>query len=138
MGFWGTLGKIGGAIGGAVAAPFTGGASAMLIPAALGAGTGLAKHFLEDKPNQQNQARLAAETDRYAPWTGLHGKMPGNTSLIGSTMEGGLAGLSLGQKLAGGAQEPNVGVGAGEGPGTGDSIQQMQEQNPDMGFGMFE
>ena len=36
MGFWGTLGKIGLGVGGAIAAPFTGGAS--LIPTLIGAG----------------------------------------------------------------------------------------------------
>ena len=36
MGFWGTLGKIGGMVGGIAAAPFTGGES--LIPTLIGAG----------------------------------------------------------------------------------------------------
>lgn len=38
MGFWSGLGKVLGGIGGAVAAPFTGGASLAWLPAALGAG----------------------------------------------------------------------------------------------------
>jgi hypothetical protein len=98
MGFWGKVGGIAG---------MAGGTALMFVPGAqlaglglIGAGAGMAKHEFDDIPKEQSQMKLAAETEKYAPWTGLHGKMPERSSGIGSALQGGTTGLMLGQGLS--------------------------------------
>lgn len=98
MGFWGKLGSLGALAGGGALMFVPGGqiAGAGLI----GAGAGMAKHEFDDIPKENKAIDLAAETDRYSPWTGLHGKMPERSSMFGSAMQGGTTGLMLGQGLS--------------------------------------
>jgi hypothetical protein len=62
MGFWGTLGKIGGAIGGIAAAPFTGGGSLAALPAILGAG-GAALGAISQGKAQNRGAEFGGQLD---------------------------------------------------------------------------
>lgn len=80
-----------------------------------GLAAGGAKHFAEDVPNEQKATKLAAETERYSPWTGLHGKMPERSSAIGSLVQGGTTGLMLGQGLSKGAAPTVDGASTGTG-----------------------
>ncbi len=60
MGLWGTLGKIGMAVGGAAAAPFTGGAS--LLPTILGAG-GAALGAISQSQAQNRGEKFGGQID---------------------------------------------------------------------------
>jgi hypothetical protein len=98
MGTWGKIGSIGAMVGGG---------ALMFVPGAqlaglglIGAGAGMAKHEWDDLPKEKSQMELAAQTEKYAPWTGLHGKMPERSSGIGSALQGGTTGLMLGQGLS--------------------------------------
>lgn len=98
MGFFGKLGSLG-ALGGGGALMFVPGGQLAGL-GLMGAGAGMAKHEFDDLPKEESQMRLAAETEKYAPWTGLHGKMPERSSGFGSVMQGGTTGLMLGQGLS--------------------------------------
>lgn len=68
----------------------------------LGAGTalGIGKHFLIDKPAADRKRKVAAEQTRWSPWTGMGVGDPGESpNLMGSLMQGGLSGASLGQGI---------------------------------------
>lgn len=146
MGTWGKVGGIGAMLGGG---------ALMLVPGAqlaglglMGAGAGMAKHEFDDIPKEQSQMKLAAETEKYAPWTGLHGKMPEISSGIGSALQGGTTGLMLGQGLSSAgllsgaapavsgastaaAGGPNLGVNTNLGYG---GASQMAQTTPNLGF----
>ncbi len=157
MGFWGKLGMGASALGGGALMFVPGGqlAGAGL----LGVSAGLGKHELSDIPKEQAATRLAGETERYSPWTGLHGKLPEKSSAIGSGMQGGVTGLMLGQGLssagllssaaapasvAGGATSagPNLGVKGVEYAASAPSAASLQTpgfgyDQPFQGFGNF-
>ncbi len=83
MGFWSTLGKIGLGVGGAVAAPFTGGAS--LIPTLIGAGGAAAGAISQGQANNRGEKfggqldmeralierELMSNQSRQGAWRGL-------------------------------------------------------------------
>lgn len=60
---------------------------------------GAVKHVAVDKPMADKQRQLAAETQRYSPWTDLKAGAVEEPSLFGSLLQGGTTGLSLGQGL---------------------------------------
>lgn len=62
MGFWGTLGKIGAAVGAGVAAPLTGGASLASLPTILGAGSAALGAISQGKANNRG-AEFAGQLD---------------------------------------------------------------------------
>ncbi len=63
MSFWGGLGKVLGVAGGAIAAPFTGGASlAAILPAVLGAGGAAAGAIADSKANNRG-AQYSGQLD---------------------------------------------------------------------------
>jgi len=72
MGFWSTLGKIGGGLGSIVAAPFTAGTSLAWLPAALAAGGTIAGGLASGRASNRgtaaalsvDQQRLALEGDQ--------------------------------------------------------------------------
>jgi hypothetical protein len=105
---------------GAVAAPFTGGAS--LVPALVGAGLGAAKHAFVDKPAEERSAKLSAEIMRYSPWTGMQApavkKAPG---LFSSMIQGGAMGATAGNlaSKAAGAAAPAAASISGAAPSLG-------------------
>ncbi len=43
----------------------------VLVAAGAGAGVGVGKSELVDRPREERQRKLAAQTQRYSPWTGL-------------------------------------------------------------------
>lgn len=71
------------------------------LGAAAGAGLGLIQHN-QKKAEYNRQKQLAADMERWSPWTGVHGQMPGqDPNLFGDIAQGALTGASLG--LLGGA-----------------------------------
>lgn len=71
----------------------------LLAPLAIGAAAGVGKYFLSDKPRYNAEKKLAAETQRYSPWTGLQANTPRNPSMFENVLQGGMTGLQLGQGL---------------------------------------
>ncbi len=91
----------------------------LLIGALVGAGLGAAKHFVSDKPNEEADRRLAAETARYSPWTGMRPGQIKRANLIGSVMQGGGAGALVGSGIGGAATGATPEAGAvSQGPFT--------------------
>lgn len=65
---------------------------------AVGAGLGLLKHQLVDKPQQRAQGRVAAAQTQFSPWTGMGaGQLGPQSSALGSMMQGGMTGAQLSQ-----------------------------------------
>lgn len=65
------------------------------LPLAMGA-AGLLKGQLIDKPRERRDRTLAAETQRYSPWTGLRANPVREADPFGSMLQGGMAGLQMG------------------------------------------
>jgi hypothetical protein len=65
----------------------------------IGMGAGALKSAVSDAPRYEAKKRLAAETTRYSPWTGMVGQMPDAPDTFGSLMQGGLTGASFQQGL---------------------------------------
>lgn len=74
---------------------------AFWIPLAIGAGAGLLKNELVDKPQHKRMQRAQAEMTRYSPWTGMQGKILTPPSAFGSMLQGATTGAMFGQ-MAGG------------------------------------
>ena len=67
-------------------------------PMLAGAAIGALKHQMVDKPKAQAQNRAAAVQTQFSPWTGMGaGKTVDGGSMLGSAMQGGMAGAQLGQ-----------------------------------------
>lgn len=66
---------------------------------AIGAGTGLLKSELIDRPKEGRQRALAAETARMSPWTGLKPEPIQEADPFGSAIQGGMSGASFGQNM---------------------------------------
>lgn len=64
---------------------------------ALLAGAGVAKSELVDRPREERQRKLAAETLRWSPWTGMTPGAIQEADPFGSAIQGGLAGAMLSQ-----------------------------------------
>ncbi len=69
---------------------------------AIGAGAGLLKHELVDKPQHKRMQEAQAEITRHSPWTGMQGKTLTPPSAFGSMMQGGMTGAMMGQMAGGG------------------------------------
>jgi hypothetical protein len=67
------------------------------IPAGMAA-IGLAKGIL-DEGREKRDRKLASVTARYSPWTGLAPQPVKEADPLGSAMQGGMAGLQLGQGI---------------------------------------
>lgn len=72
---------------------------APLALAAIMAGGGLLKSELIDRPKSRKQYELAANTQRYSPWTGLRAQTPEDPDAFGAAMQGGVQGYALGQNI---------------------------------------
>lgn len=96
-------------------------AAPMAIAAAIGAGLGVGKHFLVDKPEEERSKWMLAQTQRLNPWTGLRGEPIKRANLFNSVMQGGVSGLSMGQNLGmlGGGAKGATGAAAGGAAGEG-------------------
>lgn len=71
----------------------------LLALAGIGAGGGLLKSFLSDQPRAERQRKLAAETARYSPWTGMNPQAVQEADPFGSALQFGTTGAMLGQGL---------------------------------------
>jgi len=69
-----------------------------MLPLIL-AGLGLAKSVTTDKWKEDRQRELAANTQRYSPWTGLRANPIEEADPFGSTMQGGVQGIAMGQNM---------------------------------------
>jgi len=69
------------------------------VTIAILAGTGLLKSELVDRPREDRQRRLAAETQRYSPWTGLQAGHIQEADPFGSAIQGGLQGAAFSQNV---------------------------------------
>ena len=67
--------------------------------AGIGAALGLGKNYLIDQPAYRKKIALEANTERYSPWTGLHGQAPVQPSAFDSAVGGAEGGLNLLQNL---------------------------------------
>lgn len=65
----------------------------------IGAGVGLGKSALWDQPQAARDRTLAAETQRYSPWTGLKAQPIKEADPIGQAATFGLNGAALGQNI---------------------------------------
>ena len=72
----------------------------MLIGMLAGAGLGVIKGQ-EDKKNYKQEQKLNAIKAMYSPWTGIAPTNPKNPSMMGSMMQGGMAGGMMGQQFDG-------------------------------------
>lgn len=70
-----------------------------LALAAGGAGLGLLKSELIDKPNEEKDRIMQSITDRYSPWTQMRGKAPERANPIGDMAAMGAQGAALGQGI---------------------------------------
>jgi hypothetical protein len=63
------------------------------------AGGGLLKSELVDQPREDRSRKLAADTQRYSPWTGLQAGAIKEADPLGSAINFGLTGAALGQGM---------------------------------------
>lgn len=68
------------------------------IPAAIGAGVGAIK-YLGDAEKEKRDRKLAAETIRNSPWTGMQAGPVHEASLFNNLLQGGTAGANFGQQF---------------------------------------
>lgn len=64
---------------------------------AIGAGVGLAKSALVDKPKEDKQRMLAAQTAMYSPWTGMKPNEVQAADPFGSALQGATSGAMFAQ-----------------------------------------
>lgn len=70
---------------------------------AIAAALSLAKSKMIDEPQANRQRKLAAETQRYSPWTKLQAKAPQDPNAIGQLIQYGATGAAMGASLKKGA-----------------------------------
>ncbi len=71
-----------------------------LIALAIGAGVGILKSELVDRPREQRQRKTRAAEIRYSPWTGLTpSQQIQEADPLGSAMQFGSTGAMLGQSI---------------------------------------
>ena len=73
--------------------------TAALLAGLGGAALSAGKHFAMDVPNARRQNKLAAETIRNSPWTGLTPNKVEQPNLFGTLFQGTTGGLALGQGI---------------------------------------
>lgn len=70
-----------------------------LLIAAIMAAAGAVKGMTVDKNKEDRERKLAAETQRYSPWTGLKAGEIHQADPLGNAIQGGLSGYSFGQNM---------------------------------------
>lgn len=75
---------------------------------AIGAGVGLLKSELVDRPKEQRQRALAAATQRYSPWTGLKANPIQEADPVGSALTYGSTGAQMGANMQDSAAKNNL------------------------------
>lgn len=66
-------------------------------PMTIGIAAGLGKSLLFDAPKAERERQLAATTATLSPWTGMQPTMPQEADMLGSALQGGMAGAAFGQ-----------------------------------------
>jgi hypothetical protein len=66
----------------------------------IGAGVGLAKSELIDRPKEARQRKVNAEIMRWSPWTGMQPGQVQEADPFGSALAAGTTGAMLGQQLS--------------------------------------
>ena len=79
-----------------------------LTLSAIMAGGGLLKGELIDKPKEAQDVWLAAQTQRYSPWTGLKAGAIQRADPMASAMQGGVQGYAMGQNIQGAEVEQEL------------------------------
>ncbi len=72
-----------------------------IIALAIGAGAGILKSEVVDKPKEERQRKLAAATQRLNPWTGLKANPIQEADPFGSALKYGATGASMGSQIQG-------------------------------------
>jgi hypothetical protein len=113
----------------------------LAIAAIIGAGMGLLRGMQQQKQEAKDRV-MEAEIARWSPWTGMAAQRPKRADMMGSVMQGGLAGASFGQQFGGeGAAQPNMSL---SGQGTGAAgynlgvrpmVSQLEGYNPYLEMG---
>lgn len=67
----------------------------------IGLGVGALKNQFVDKPREERDRRLAAETIRNSPWTGMRPEKIRESDLLGNMLQGGVTGLGVQSALKG-------------------------------------
>lgn len=75
---------------------------------AIGAAMGLAKNELVDKPKEKRQRKLAAETQRLSPWTGLQAGPIQEADAFGNALQYGTTGAMMGSMMKGAPAQTNI------------------------------
>lgn len=69
-----------------------------LVLAGIGAASGIAKNVIQ--AGQEGKDRqLAADTQRYSPWTGMQAQMPKRGNVMGDVLGGATSAASFGQQF---------------------------------------
>lgn len=71
----------------------------ILTPMLAGAGIGLLKSEVFDRPKSERERKMAAETMRYSPWTGMTPQPVKEADPMGSALQGGMTGAMFGQNM---------------------------------------
>lgn len=72
----------------------------ILAALAIGAGAGLLKNELVDKPKEKRQRKLAGTVAEYSPWTGHNPGQIQEADLFGNMLTGGLTGMGISNGLS--------------------------------------
>ena len=86
----------------------------------IGAGVGTLKSLIFDAPRASRQNKLAVETIRYSPWTGMLPQAVEEPNYFGSAIQGAALGGLAGQGL--GLFKPSPVIGAGTVADSGNEI----------------
>jgi hypothetical protein len=78
------------------------------LPLAIGAGVGLLKSAIVDGPRAARQRKLAADTQRLSPWTGLKANDVQEVDPVGSALSFGATGAQLGTGLENAAAQTDL------------------------------
>ena len=70
-----------------------------MLLGAIGAGVGLGKSYLIDKPAEWRDRKLQALTALYSPWTGMRPEAVKEAKPFDSALQYGGTGLSMGQNM---------------------------------------
>lgn len=76
---------------------------------AIAAALSLAKSKMIDEPAAARQRKLAAETQRYSPWTHLTAQAPQDPNAIGQMLQYGATGAAIGSSLGKGGTAKDIG-----------------------------
>ena len=85
-------------------------------------GGGLLKSLISDGPKASRQRKLAAETQRLSPWTGLQAGPVKEADPLGSALQFGLTGAQVGSNLEESARQADLDKALSERLNTGGSI----------------